>query len=129
MCDQPYAKKVVARRQSAQDLVWMKLQYFHEAMRFDWPEVTLTPVVRRPRANAAFMKPLTPSAELAAIVGIEPLPRTEVVSTLWSYIKRNGLQNVHNKRMIPADENLKRIFNKNEFSLFEMAGLIGRHLR
>jgi hypothetical protein len=129
MCDQPYAKKAVARRQSAQNLVWMKLQFFRDAMRFEWPQVTLAPVVRRQGVNAAFMKPLTPSAVLAVIVGKDPLPRTEVVSTLWAYIKKNGLQSVQNKRMIHADENLKKIFEKNEVSMFEMAGLIGRHLR
>jgi hypothetical protein len=129
MCDHPYAKKVVARRQSAQDIVWMKLQFFHDAMRFEWPHVMLAPVVRRQGANAVFMKPLTPSAVLSVIVGKEPLPRSEVVSTLWAYITKNGLQSVQNKRMIHADENLKKIFEKNEVSMFEMAGLIGRHLR
>jgi len=129
ICEQQYAKKVVARRKSAQDLIWMKLQFFNDAMRFEWPQVTLAPVVRRQGVNAAFMKPLTPSAVLAVIVGKDPLPRTEVVSTLWAYIKRNGLQSVQNKRMIHADENLKKIFEKNEVSMFEMAGLIGRHLR
>jgi upstream activation factor subunit UAF30 len=129
MCDHPYAKKVVARRQCAQDLCWLKLQFFNDAMRFEWPQVILAPVVRRQGVNAAFTKPLTPSAVLAVIVGKDPLPRTEVVSTLWAYIKKNGLQSVQNKRMIHADENLKKIFEKNEVSMFEIADLIGRHLR
>ncbi len=69
------------------------------------------------------------SDELAVIVGKEPLPRTEVVSRLWAYIKKNKLQDAVNKRMINADPNLKKIFGKNQVSLFELAGLSGRHLR
>ena len=79
--------------------------------------------------NAAFMKALTPSAALAAIVGATPLPRTEVVSKLWLYIKKNKLQDAVNKRMINADAKLKEIFGKMQVSMFEMAGLIGKHLK
>jgi hypothetical protein len=129
MCDHPYAAKVVARRQCAQDLDWLKLQFFDENMRFDWPQVTLATIVRKQRVPAALIKRLTPSDELAVIVGKEPLPRTEVVSRLWAYIKKNKLQDAVNKRMINADPNLKKIFGKNQVSLFELAGLSGRHLR
>ena len=80
-------------------------------------------------ANAAFMKALTPSAALASIVGNSPLPRTEVVSKLWTYIKKNKLQDAVNKRMINADAKLKEVFNKAQVSMFEMAGLIGKHLK
>ena len=79
--------------------------------------------------NAAFMKALTPSAELAAVVGSTPLPRTEVVSKLWTYIKSKGLQDKVNKRMINADEKLKAVFGKAQVSMFEMAGLIGKHVK
>ena len=79
--------------------------------------------------NAAFMKALTPSAALAAVVGANPLPRTEVVSKLWAYIKKNKLQDAVNKRMINADAKLKEVFNKAQVSMFEMAGLIGKHLK
>ena len=79
--------------------------------------------------NAAFMKALTPSAALASIVGNNPLPRTEVVSKLWAYIKKNKLQDAVNKRMINADAKLKEVFNKAQVSMFEMAGLIGKHLK
>ena len=79
--------------------------------------------------NAAFMKALTPSAALAAVVGHNPLPRTEVVSKLWAYIKKNKLQDAVNKRMINADAKLKEVFNKAQVSMFEMAGLIGKHLK
>ena len=106
MCDHPYAAKVVARRQCAQDLDWLKLQFFDENMRFDWPQVTLATIVRKQRVPAALIKRLTPSDELAVIVGKEPLPRTEVVSRLWAYIKKNKLQDAVNKRMINADPNL-----------------------
>jgi len=78
--------------------------------------------------NAAFMKALTPSAALAAVVGSTPLPRTAVVSKLWEYIKANNLQDAANKRNINADAKLKEIFGKAQVSMFELAGLIGKHL-
>ena len=79
--------------------------------------------------NAAFMKPLTPSPQLAAVVGNTPRPRTEVVSKLWAYIKKNKLQDQANKRMVNADAKLKEIFGKAQVSMFEMAGLIGKHVK
>ena len=79
--------------------------------------------------NAAFMKALTPSPQLAAVVGAAPLPRTEVVSKLWAYIKKNKLQDATNKRMVNADAKLKDIFGKAQVSMFEMAGLIGKHVK
>jgi upstream activation factor subunit UAF30 len=79
--------------------------------------------------NAAFMKALTPSPQLAAVVGDKPLPRTEVVSKLWAYIKKNKLQDSNNKRMVNADAKLKEIFGKAQVSMFEMAGLIGKHVK
>lgn len=80
-------------------------------------------------ANAAFMKLLTPSADLALIIGKESLPRTEVVQKLWKYIKENNLQNEVNKRIINADSKLLNVFGKPQVSMFEMAGLIGKHLK
>ncbi|MBV8249849.1 MAG: SWIB/MDM2 domain-containing protein [Comamonas sp.] len=79
--------------------------------------------------NAAFMKPLTPSPALAAVVGSAPLPRTEIISKLWVYIKANKLQDAANKRMINADAKLKEVFGKPQVSMFEMAGLIGKHVK
>lgn len=79
--------------------------------------------------NAAFMKALTLSPELAAVVGDKPLPRTEIVSKLWVYIKAKDLQDKLNKRMINADEKLRAIFGKAQVSMFEMAGLIGKHVK
>jgi chromatin remodeling complex protein RSC6 len=79
--------------------------------------------------NAAFMKPLTPSGALAAVVGAAPLPRTEVVSKLWVYIKKHSLQDKTNKRNINADDKLKAVFGKAQVTMFELASLIGKHLR
>ena len=75
-----------------------------------------------------FMKPLTPSTDLAKVVGSKPLPRTEVVKKLWAYIKKNKLQDTKNKRNINADANLKVIFHKNTVNMFEMTKLVSKHL-
>jgi chromatin remodeling complex protein RSC6 len=80
------------------------------------------------KANAAFMKPVTPSATLAEVVGSKPIPRTEVTKKLWAYIKKNGLQDKKNKRMINADENLKAVFKKGTVNMFEMTKLVSKHL-
>ena len=79
--------------------------------------------------NAAFMATLRPSSALAQIVGANPLPRTEVVSLLWAYIKKHDLQDKVNKRMINADDRLAAVFGKRQVTMFEMAGLIGSHLK
>lgn len=79
--------------------------------------------------NPAFMKALTLSPELSAVVGDKPLPRTEIVSKLWIYIKANNLQDQKNKRMINADTKLRAVFGKPQVSMFEMAGLIGKHVK
>ena len=81
------------------------------------------------KANAKFMTPLTPSAELSKVVGTKPLPRTEVVKKLWAYIKSNNLQDKNNKRMINADETLKCIFGKNQVNMFEMTKIVSSHLK
>jgi len=82
------------------------------------------------KANAGFMKPVTPSAALAEIVGPKPLPRTEVTKRLWAYIKKNELQDPKNKRMIKADALLKAVFGgKPTVSMFEMTKLVGKHLK
>ena len=78
--------------------------------------------------NAAFMKPLTPSAALAAVIGSSPMPRTEVVSKMWVYIKKHNLQDKVNKRNINADDKLKAVFGKAQVTMFELASLIGKHL-
>ncbi|MBE8221339.1 MAG: hypothetical protein HAW60_01260 [Bdellovibrionales bacterium] len=80
------------------------------------------------KPNAAFMKAMTPSAILAAIVGSAPLPRTQVVKKMWIYIKKYDLQNPKNRRNIIADSKLKPLFKKAEVSMFDMAKIINKHL-
>jgi chromatin remodeling complex protein RSC6 len=82
------------------------------------------------KPNPAFMKPLTPSAALAAVVGDKPLPRTEITKKLWVYIKKNGLQDSKNKRNINADDRLRDIFGgKRVVSMFEMTKLVAKHVK
>jgi chromatin remodeling complex protein RSC6 len=82
------------------------------------------------KPNAAFMKPVMPSAALAEIVGSKPIPRTEVTKKLWVYIKKNDLQDPKNKRMIKADAALKTVFGgKATVNMFEMTKLVGKHLK
>jgi chromatin remodeling complex protein RSC6 len=86
------------------------------------------PAARKP--NAAFMKAMTPSAQLAAVVGSNPLPRTEVTKKVWDYIKKQDLQDAANRRMINADDKLKPVFGgKSQVSMFEMTKLISDHLK
>ena len=88
---------------------------------------TLT--IRVNKANAKFMAPLTPSAELAAVVGSAALPRTEAVKKMWDYIKKNGLQDAKNKRMINSDAKLAPIFEgKKQISMFDMSKYLSKHL-
>ena len=92
------------------------------------------PAAKKPAAkrkpNAAFMKPLTPSAMLAMVVGNSPLPRTEVTKKIWDYIKKNKLQDALNRRMINADEKLRAVFGgKSKVSMFEMTKLVSNHLK
>jgi chromatin remodeling complex protein RSC6 len=82
------------------------------------------------RPSAAFMKPMTPSATLAAVVGSSAMPRTEVTKKLWAYIKRKGLQDTRNRRMINADAALRAVFGgRSSVNMFEMTRLVNRHLR
>jgi chromatin remodeling complex protein RSC6 len=76
------------------------------------------------------MKPVQPDADLGAVVGSSPMPRTEITKKLWSYIKRNGLQDRVNRRMINADAKLRPVFNgKSKVSMFEMTKLVNKHVR
>jgi chromatin remodeling complex protein RSC6 len=79
--------------------------------------------------TAAFMKAMTPSPALAAVIGDKGMPRTEVVKKLWAYIKKHGLQDAKNKRMINADDKLKAVFGgKAQVSMFDMTKLVSKHL-
>jgi upstream activation factor subunit UAF30 len=80
--------------------------------------------------NAAFMKPMTPSGELAEIVGAKPLPRTEVTKKVWAYIHKHGLQDSKDKRKINADDKLQAVFaGKKSVNMFEMTKLVNKHLK
>ena len=81
------------------------------------------------KPNAAFMKPVTPNEKLAAVVGASPLPRTELTKKLWAYIKKNGLQDAKNRRMIKADDRLRPIFGKPQVNMFEMTRLVNKHVK
>ena len=84
----------------------------------------------RGRANAAFMAPVTPDSALAAVVGDKPMPRTEVTKRLWAYIKKNGLQDQKNRRMINSDAALKAVFGgKGSVNMFEMTKLVSKHVK
>src|SRR3989475_10570573 len=84
---------------------------------------------KKRKPNAAFMKPMSPSAVLAAVVGSGSMPRTEVTKKIWGYIKRNSLQDKKNRRRINADDKLKSVFGgRNQVSMFEMTKLVSRHL-
>jgi chromatin remodeling complex protein RSC6 len=81
------------------------------------------------KPNAAFMAPVTPDAALSAVVGSKPLPRTELTKKLWDYIKKNGLQDKKDRKMINADSALKAVFNnKSKVSMFEMTKLVSGHV-
>jgi len=78
--------------------------------------------------QSGLQRPVTPSADLAAITGSDPLPRSQVVSKVWDHIRKNNLQNPENKREILADDKLKKIFGKDRCSMFEMNKHLSRHL-
>ncbi|MGB5082727.1 MAG: SWIB/MDM2 domain-containing protein [Burkholderiales bacterium] len=87
-------------------------------------------MAKKRKPNAAFMKPMTPSAALAEVVGSKAIPRTEVTKKLWNYIKKNKLQDSKNRRMINADDALKTVFGgKKSVSMFEMTKLVSKHLK
>ncbi len=82
------------------------------------------------KPNAAFMKPMTPSAALGAVIGVKAMPRTEVTKKIWDYIKKNKLQDSKNRRNINADDKLKEVFGgKKQVSMFEMTKLVSKHLK
>ena len=92
------------------------------------PKTKKTPSKRKP--NPAFMRPVQPDDELAAIVGSEPLARSELTKKLWAYIKKNGLQDKKKRTQINANDSLKRVFNgKSQVNMFEMTKLVSRHIR
>jgi upstream activation factor subunit UAF30 len=81
------------------------------------------------KPNAAFMAPLTPNSSLADVIGSKPLPRTEIVKKVWEHIKKNGLQDKNNKRMINADAKLRPLFGKAQISMFELAKIVNNNIQ
>ena len=115
------SKKSAARRPAAK-------KPMKKAARKAAPRAKKSGAKRKP--NAAFMKPMNPSSTLAAVVGNSPMPRTEVTSKLWGYIKKNNLQDKTNRRMINADDKLREVFGgKRQVSMFEMTKLVSKHLK
>jgi chromatin remodeling complex protein RSC6 len=118
----PAAKKAPAKKPAAKKAPVKKKPVAKKA-----PAKKKAAVKRKP--NPAFMKPMTPSAALAAVVGAKPLPRTEVTKKIWKYIKKHDLQDAKNRRNINADDKLKPVFGgKKQVSMFEMTKLVNNHL-
>ncbi len=121
-------KKAAAKKPAAKKPAAKKAAPKKVAKKAAPKKVAKKKVARKP--NPAFMKALTPSAELAAVVGAKPVPRTEVVKKIWAYIKANKLQDSKNKRMINADAKLKAVFaGKGQVSMFDMAKHLAKHLK
>jgi chromatin remodeling complex protein RSC6 len=117
------AKKPAAKRPAAKKSPMKKAAAKKPAAKAKKPATKRKP-------NAAFMKPMNPSSTLAAVVGTSPMPRTEVTSKLWGYIKKNNLQDKTNRRMINADDKLREVFGgKKQVSMFEMTKLVSKHLK
>jgi upstream activation factor subunit UAF30 len=128
----PAAKKSAAKKPAAKKPAAKKPAAKKAAPKKAAPKKK--PAAKKPAAkrkpNAAFMKPLTPSAMLAMVVGSAPLPRTEVTKKIWDYIKKNKLQDAVNRRLINADEKLRAVFGgKGKVSMFEMTKLVSNHLK
>jgi chromatin remodeling complex protein RSC6 len=122
----PAAKKGAAKKPAAKKSAAKKPAARKSAAKK--PAAKKTAAKRKP--NAAFMKAMTPSSVLAAVVGGMPMPRTEVTKKIWDYIKKNKLQDAVNKRLINADEKLRAVFGgKSKVSMFEMTKLVSNHLK
>ena len=122
------AKKAPAKKAVAKKSGPVKTITKTAATKAPAKKVVAKKAARKP--NAAFMKAMTPSPALAAVIGAMAVPRTEVTSKLWAYIKKNGLQDKKNKRMINADANLKAVFGgKASVNMFDMTKLVSKHLK
>jgi len=122
----PAAKKAPAKKPAAKKAAPKKAPAKKAAPKKAAPK---KPAVKR-KPNAAFMKAMTPSAELGAVIGDKAVPRTEVTKKIWDYIKKNKLQDSANKRLINADDKLKPVFGgKKQVNMFEMTKLVNAHLK
>jgi chromatin remodeling complex protein RSC6 len=123
----PAAKKAPAKKPAAKKAAPKKAPAKKAAPKKK--AVAKKPAAKR-KPNAAFMKAMSPSADLAAVIGDKAMPRTEVTKKIWDYIKKNKLQDSANKRMINADDKLKPVFGgKKQVSMFEMTKLVNAHLK
>ena len=122
----PAAKKAAAKKPAAKKPAAKKATVKKPAAK---KAAAKKPAAKR-KPNAAFMKAMTPSASLAAVIGGSPMPRTEVTKKIWDYIKKNKLQDAINRRLINADEKLRAVFGgKGKVSMFEMTKLVSNHLK
>ena len=123
------AKKVPAKKAAAKKAPAKKMMAAKKAPAKKAAKAPAKKVAAKKRTpNAAFMKAMTPSPALGAIIGSTPVPRTEVTKKVWEYIKKNNLQDATKRTMINADAKLKEIFKKGQVSMFEMTKLINGHL-
>ena len=122
------AKKATAKKASAKKTAAKKAAPAKKATAKKAAKKATKAPAKKRTPNAAFMKAMTPSASLAAIIGEKPVPRTEVTKKVWEYIKKNNLQDSAKRTMINADAKLKEIFRKGQVSMFEMTKLINSHL-
>ena len=123
------AKKAPAKKSSAKKATAKKAPAKKSAAKAPAKKSAAKKSTAKRKPNAAFMKAMTPSASLAAIVGSAALPRTEVTKKVWDYIKKNKLQDAVNRRMINADDKLKQVLGKGKVTMFEMTKLISSHLK
>ena len=123
------AKKAPAKKSSAKKAPAKKAPAKKSAAKAPAKKSAAKKSTAKRKPNAAFMKAMTPSASLAAIVGSAALPRTEVTKKVWDYIKKNKLQDAVNRRMINADDKLKQVLGKAKVTMFEMTKLISSHLK
>jgi chromatin remodeling complex protein RSC6 len=122
------AKKAAAKKPAAKKPAAKKAAPAKKKPAAKKPAAKKAGAKRKP--NAAFMKAMTPTSVLAAVVGSSPMPRTEVTKKIWDYIKKNKLQDAINRRLINADEKLKAVFGgKGKVSMFEMTKLVSNHLK
>ena len=125
------AKKPAAKKTAAKKPAAKKSPAKTAAKKAPAKKAAKSAAPKTPRKpNAAFMKPMTPSSMLGAVIGMVPVPRTEVTKKIWDYIKKNKLQDAINRRLINADEKLKAVFGgKGKVSMFEMTKLVSNHLK
>jgi upstream activation factor subunit UAF30 len=124
------AKKPAAKKPAAKKPAAKKAPAKKAAPKKAAPKKAAKKPAAKRKPNAAFMKAMTPSGALAAVVGSMPIPRTEVTKKIWDYIKKNKLQDSINRRLINADDKLKQVFGgKKQVSMFEMTKLVSNHLK